>query len=131
MTITEGWRCRTHTVHFLYPIDKWDMPLFEIRPKESLPFDKIAEAVLHGHKPKNPLCTKKEILVDANYMYELDSICQGICASVLKMQSEYSIGDSFIVPDATKTISFICLPRCFSRSPLNLRTIRCCRSSAQ
>jgi len=40
-------------------------------------------------------------------MYELDNICQGVCTNVLKMQGDYSIGDSFIIPDTTKPISFI------------------------
>jgi len=41
------------------------MPLFEIRPEEPLPFEKIAEAVLHGQKPKNPLSTKKVIYISS------------------------------------------------------------------
>ena len=39
------------------------MPLYVITPTEPLPFEKIAESVLHGKTPKNPLSTKKVTLI--------------------------------------------------------------------
>lgn len=47
--------------------------------------------------------------MDADYMYELDKTCQTACASILEMQANYAVGDSFTIPGSTKLISFLSL----------------------
>ena len=43
------------------PAKRWDKPLFIVRQTEETPFDQIAQALLEGQKPRDPVSTKPEV----------------------------------------------------------------------
>jgi hypothetical protein len=44
-------------------IDRWDKPLFSLKPDQDLPKEELAQAVLEGKKPKAPISTKPVISI--------------------------------------------------------------------
>lgn len=57
---------------------RWDKPLFHLRAEEEMPMEQIAQAVLEGKKPRDPVSTKPEELFDADFVFRLDKACQEV-----------------------------------------------------
>lgn len=43
-----------------------------------MPMEQIAQAVLEGKKPRDPVSTKPEELFDADFVFRLDKACQEV-----------------------------------------------------
>jgi len=74
------------------PKNRWDSPLFSLRPDEPTPLEDIARAVLEGKLPRPPVATKTTDPIHGDYLYILDQISQQVTADILEAQSTYPEG---------------------------------------
>ena len=98
--------------------NRWDSPLFIVRPEEGLPCDDIYNALyLKKGLPPN-LSTTNQPLSATNYVQELDKITQQVVAHVMSEQKIAFVGESIAVPGAaeklilSKTLTLGELQRC-------------------
>eukprot|EP01087_Luapelamoeba_hula_P023100 TRINITY_DN8444_c0_g1_i2.p1 TRINITY_DN8444_c0_g1~~TRINITY_DN8444_c0_g1_i2.p1 ORF type:complete len:275 (-),score=38.61 TRINITY_DN8444_c0_g1_i2:50-874(-) len=81
--------------------NRWDAPLFTVKPDEPTPYEAIKEALLQrAQKPPN-IATIPQKLSDTNFVYELDKATQEIVSAILEAQGQAVVGDCFSVPKAT------------------------------
>ena len=74
------------------PKNRWDSPLFSLRPDEPTPVEDITRAALEGKLPRPPVATKTSEPVQGDYLYILDQISQQVAADILEAQSTYPEG---------------------------------------
>mmetsp|Transcript_35831 Transcript_35831/g.40738 ORF Transcript_35831/g.40738 Transcript_35831/m.40738 type:complete len:276 (-) Transcript_35831:1155-1982(-) len=84
--------------------NRWDKPLFILRPDEETPCEDIFEALINGKKPRDPISTKPERTYEVNYLYELDKACQEIIEVVISEQNNHNVGDSMTFIGAKLTL---------------------------
>lgn len=70
------------------PKNRWDNPLFHIRPSEDLPFERIFEALFSEAKMRKAVATKTEEAVGENYLHTVDSATSALVEQLLTAQDE-------------------------------------------
>lgn len=74
------------------PKNRWDSPLFSLRPEEPTPLADIARAVLEGKLPRPPVATKASEPIEGDYLYLLHQTSQQVAADILEAQNTYPEG---------------------------------------
>ena len=78
---------------------------------------KIEEAVTEGKKPRDPVSTKKDATVDADFLYKIDSTCQEIISEIIKAQL-----DGLVESIKVNESDFVFLKKAFS--PIELKKLK-------
>jgi protein KTI12 len=68
------------------PKNRWDKPLFHLRPGEDLPLTEIEQAILHGKVPRPPKSTAKQVTMGGDYVQQVDRATQAVIEGILELQ---------------------------------------------
>ena len=87
--------------------NRWDAPLFSIRPEDEIPFEEINDALFCRKAPPPNQSTMSTPLSSVNFLYELDKVTQELIIAVLEAQKTACIGEQLTVPNASEKILFL------------------------
>ncbi|KAJ1958070.1 kti12, chromatin associated [Dipsacomyces acuminosporus] len=89
------------------PATKWDSPLFTViqhDPDDSLPFDKIWDAVVEKRAPPPNFATAMKPVTETNYLFELDRATQDVINAILEAQKSGVPMSEVLVPGTDKRV---------------------------
>jgi len=100
--------------------NRWDKPLYIIKPEETLPLKEIEES-LAGFKlkPRQEMSELPQTLSDTTLLYELEQISSDIISQIISSQNVLMFGDFITIKGSTEKIK---MPKRVNIS--ELRTIR-------
>merc|ERR1712096_283644 len=84
--------------------NRWDKPLFHLRPEESTPCEEITNCLLYGKKPRVPIATKTINTFDNNFLYEIDKECRTVIDVIIESQNQLNIGEFCSFPNIDKKL---------------------------
>ncbi|KAJ1663521.1 kti12, chromatin associated [Coemansia sp. RSA 1813] len=89
------------------PVAKWDSPLFTViqhDPDDTLPFDKIWDALVEQRAPAPNFATAMKPVTETNYLFELDRATQEIINAVLEVQKSGVPMYQIVVPGTDEKV---------------------------
>ncbi|ELP86501.1 hypothetical protein EIN_034120 [Entamoeba invadens IP1] len=100
------------------PTHKWDQPLFQMKPGDELPCDKICQILFGEFKGRINMSVKQDTVESSTAVTQIDAITQDIIAVVMRVVNSPTFvgGDPIVVPQsATRVV----LPRKVSVAEIN------------
>jgi protein KTI12 len=70
------------------PKNRWDKPMFHLRPGEELQYDAVCEALSGEAKMRKAVSTKTEEAVGENYLYSVDNATSSLIEVLLTAQDQ-------------------------------------------
>ena len=89
--------------------NRWDSPLFSIKPEDAVPFQEIDDALFSRKAPPPNQSTMNTPLSSVNFLYELDRITQELIVALLEAQKTACIGDQLTMPHASEKVLLLSL----------------------
>ena len=98
--------CRELIMRFEPPDsrNRWDSPLFSVKPENDIPFEELETALFARKAPPPNQSTMNTPLSAVNFLYELDRITQEVVMSLLDAQKTACVGDTIKIPNAKEGI---------------------------
>lgn len=84
--------------------NRWDSPLFCLKPEDEIPFHEIKDALFSRKAPPPNQSTMITPLSSVNFLYELDRITQDLVLALLDAQKTACIGDQLALPDTSEKV---------------------------
>ena len=98
--------CRELMMRFEPPNsqNRWDSPLFSLKPEDKIPFQEIDATLFARKAPPPNQSTMSTPLSSVNFLYELDRITQELIIALLEAQKTSFVGDEITLPNSSEKI---------------------------
>lgn len=84
--------------------NRWDSPLFSVKPNDELPFIEIQKALFAKKAPPPNQSTMNTPQSSVNFLYELDRMTQELIATLLEAQKTAYVGDEITLPNSSEKL---------------------------
>lgn len=89
------------------PRQRWDDPCYLIQPETEMPLEDMANLLASVKAESSSAATRYAKVADTNYVFDMEKVSQEAIATILQASNQSMIGDSIVIPNATKKVLLV------------------------